>query len=519
MKLLFVSVMSLVGLSYVTSYKILMMLAMSSKSHKNVFDPVAEELAKRGNEVTIMASVQSSKKAVPGITEHYLKENAEIFQNIDMSYFQGTVSDPAFVNVLLEARFNSVRGLLRDPEMVKILKNPESYNFDVVIIDAILNDYCMAIGHHLGIPNIILSPGIRLATQAWDMNIPHPISYMPFGLDEKTDRMTFKERFWNMVANVGYHHMRHSRVLTNYDRIVAEYLPNTPPLEELSRRVSFLITNTHPALSPPMPSMPYTAEIGGVNCRSAEPLPEDLEDFMASSGATGVIYFSLGSVTKGNAMPLEMRDKMVKAFSKLPQKVLWKYEGTIENLPKNVKLLSWAPQQDILAHKQTKLFISHGGGLSISESIYHNCPILGFPLSADQWGNMAVATEKGYGEFLDWQTFTVDELLQKIEKMLTEERYREATASFSAILKDQPQPPAERAAYWIEYVARHKGATHLRSAADNLNFFQYFLLDVIGAILLVLTLALIVIYVLLRKVCRYFCKANTSKTSPKKKTN
>jgi len=266
-----------------------------------------------------------------------------------------------------------------------------------------------------------------------------------------------------------------------------------------------------------MPSMPYTAEIGGVNCRPAEPLPKDLEDFVASSGTAGVIYFSLGSVTKGSAMPLEMRDKMVKAFSKLPQKVLWKYEGTIENLPKNVKLLSWAPQQDILAHKQTKLFISHGGGLSISESIYHNCPVLGFPLSADQWGNMAVATEKGYGEFLDWQTFTVDELLQKIQTILTEEKYRKATAYFSSIMKDQPQPPAEKAAYWIEYVARHKGAPHLRSAADNLNFFQYFLLDIIGAILLVLSLGLVVIYVLLRKVCQHFCGKSKVKENPKKK--
>ena len=51
MKLLFVSVLVLVGLTRVTSYKILMILAMAPKSHKNVFDPVAEELAKRGNEV------------------------------------------------------------------------------------------------------------------------------------------------------------------------------------------------------------------------------------------------------------------------------------------------------------------------------------------------------------------------------------------------------------------------------------------------------------------------------------
>lgn len=62
----------------------------------------------------------------------------------------------------------------------------------------------------------------------------------------------------------------------------------------------------------------------------------------------GVIYFSLGSVTKGTYMPEEMKKKVVEVFGKIPQKVLWKYEGDIPNLPKNVKLIKWAPQQDIL---------------------------------------------------------------------------------------------------------------------------------------------------------------------------
>ena len=73
---------------------------------------------------------------------------------------------------------------------------------------------------------------------------------------------------------------------------------------------------------------------------------------MASSGDAGVIYFSLGSVTKGNAMPLSMRDKVIQVFSKLPQKILWKYEEDIEHLPKNIILTKWAPQQDLLGEFQ-----------------------------------------------------------------------------------------------------------------------------------------------------------------------
>lgn len=46
-------------------------------------------------------------------------------------------------------------------------------------------------------------------------------------------------------------------------------------------------------------------------------------------------------------------------------------------------------------------------------------------------------------------------------------------------MHDQMEPPVERAIYWIEYVIRHQGAPHLRSAARDLPIYQRGLLDVI----------------------------------------
>lgn len=48
----------------------------------------------------------------------------------------------------------------------------------------------------------------------------------------------------------------------------------------------------------------------------------------------------------------------------LKQRVLWKYDD--ENMlrhriPCNVMIRKWLPQSDILAHKNVRLFISHGG--------------------------------------------------------------------------------------------------------------------------------------------------------------
>jgi len=72
-------------------------------------------------------------------------------------------------------------------------------------------------------------------------------------------------------------------------------------------------------------------------------------------------------------------------------------------------------------------------------------------------------------------------------------RYRENAQRLSLIFRDQPLTPLEQAVYWTEYVIRHKGAPHLRSALLDLACYQYFLLDVIA----VLALAIVSLFLLL----------------------
>lgn len=56
----------------------------------------------------------------------------------------------------------------------------------------------------------------------------------------------------------------------------------------------------------------------------------------------------------------------------------------------------------------------------------------------------------------------------------------------------------ETAVYWVEHVARHKGALHMRSQAIDLPFYQYFLLDVIAFVLLVFLTLLFSFYKIVR---------------------
>ena len=75
---------------------------------------------------------------------------------------------------------------------------------------------------------------------------------------------------------------------------------------------------------------------------------QDLRNWIDGAGAEGVIYFCFGSIIKGKTLPKRYRDIFVEAFSKVKQRIVWKYEEEIEELPTNVLVRSWLPQQNIL---------------------------------------------------------------------------------------------------------------------------------------------------------------------------
>ena len=90
-------------------------------------------------------------------------------------------------------------------------------------------------------------------------------------------------------------------------------------------------------------------------------MSEDIEEFLQSAGDHGVIVMSFGTL-----YAQELNDLLRvfdNVFSRLQQRVIRGNLGGkyINDSSSNVLRRQWIPQNDLLGHPKTKLFITHCG--------------------------------------------------------------------------------------------------------------------------------------------------------------
>lgn len=212
---------------------------------------------------------------------------------------------------------------------------------------------------------------------------------------------------------------------------------------------------------------------------------QEIKGFL-DSATDGAIFFSLGSNVKSSDLSQEKISILLNKFRNLKQKVLWKFETELPNVPHNVKIGKWLPQDDILAHPNVKLFISHCGKGGITEAKYHGVPILAIPLFGDQFSNAVNIVNEGWAVNLPLSDMNADTFSIVLDEALNNSTYARVARTLSNLNRDRPEHPLDRAAFWIEYVIRHNGARHMQSPAVHLNLLQYYSVDVYAFILIVL---------------------------------
>ncbi|XP_046388695.1 UDP-glycosyltransferase UGT5-like [Ischnura elegans] len=418
---------------------------------------------------------------------------------------------------LHECGLVTCENFLKSPAVMQVLAEAEENPFDVLITGTLMYECAVPFAHILSIPRILISSASLLPWVEHAVRNPPQWSYYPNIYLPYTNRMNFKERFYNTVFSIALTLHREWVYYPKLDTLIQMYLgEDIPKMSDMDKNLSLVLVNSDPSIDYPKANQPNVIHLGGLHIASSQSLPENLQKFMDESGKDGVILFSMGSVLSGAGFPEEERKIVTQAFQSIPQRVIWKWDldtPPVDPMPSNILLQKWLPQQAVLAHPKTKAFITHGGLGSSVEAVYHGVPIIGIPVFADQDFNIFRAVHDGSGIHLDLNNLTTSALVDAIHKVTTDQRFQIAMRKRSRILKDKFWDPVELGVYYIEYVIRHQGAPHLRPTASELSWFQLYHIDVFLVMFgLIVALLMLIINILGNiKRCLFQSKRKTKK--------
>ncbi|XP_062922136.1 UDP-glucuronosyltransferase 2C1-like [Mobula hypostoma] len=480
---------------------------------------LVEELKLRGHNVTVLYHSSSS----------HMKENLDLYQSIVIQIQEkddkslkimferivelslksgGTLWDHMkFQNFMKDIlyeihKWNQAFGIAIFQNKT-LLKQFERANFDLVLTDPAFGTGPM-LAHYLKVPQVYNVRG-QLNGEAHLLYAPSPPSYVPNLGTRLTDNMNFFQRTRNVIYNFFQLLFVEFVVYPIYNEICHQYLGPDTDIQTILLRADVLLIRIDFVFEFPRPTMPNIVYIGGFQCKPARPLAAEFEEFVQNSGKHGIIVMSLGTFI--DSLPKQITMEIAEAFAQVPQKVIWRYDGEIPpNIGNNTLLTKWIPQNDLLGHPNTRVFICHGGINGIFEAIYHGVPVIGMPVIFDQFDNVVRLESRGAAKVLNVGTMHSTDLLQALNEVVNGTFYRDNMKKLSALHRDQPESPMERAVFWIEYVARHKGAGHLRSESYRLPWYTYYCVDVMVFLLSMFFMLTLLVVVALKKLCRMACR-------------
>ncbi|XP_070267518.1 UDP-glucuronosyltransferase 3A2-like isoform X2 [Myotis yumanensis] len=331
--------------------------------------------------------------------------------------------------------------LLRRTDLMGSLKNE---SFDLVVVDGL--DLCtFLIAEKLARPFVAV---LGTTFGVTNFGLPEPVSYVPDFHSSMTDRMDF----WGRVTNslmFFISSLRQWYIHAQFDNTIRENFPegSRPVLFHLQQKAELWFVNSDFAFDFARPLLPNTVYVGGLMAKPVEPIPQELEDFIAQFGEAGFVLVALGSIVNV-AQSQQALEQMHRAFAQLPQGVIWKCSPSHwpkhVQLAANVKIMDWLPQSDLL----------------------------------DQPGNLVRVEAKHLGVSIPIEQLKAETLALKMKQVIGDKSYKSAAVAASIIRRSHPLTPAQRLVGWIDHILQTGGAAHLKPHAFQQPWYEQYLLDI-----------------------------------------
>lgn len=269
-----------------------------------------------------------------------------------------------------------------------ILNYPEDFRFDLIVYDYLGPSAFLAFADRFPEASLIGAsayPGIEYTDKI--TKAPHFPPFIPnFHMGGFED--TFGSRLKSFLIYFLDDILHQFKLYQDTEKKINKHFKLRRSLSDIYTSTKIVLANHNPVLDYVTPIMPGVIPVGGLQVEDPKPLPADLEEIFVKA-EKGVILFSLGSNVKSETLGEQKLEGIIAALAEFPQyNIIWKIDLTrLPNLkmPKNVFIKNWLPQNNILADKRTKLFISHAGGLSTQEATWYGQPMLALPVMFDQF--------------------------------------------------------------------------------------------------------------------------------------
>lgn len=493
-------------------------LSALQRSHFSQMMGVAEELVNRGHEAFVLvredfAMTEDELKFASAVTYKKVDPSSETMVALAERSLEEMISPAtqgwmtmisSITRMLTKTREYCQELTMENEDAIAQLQD---LNLDFALVDYLPMGHC----YHL----LACRLGLRTATltglvEPWALRLPWLPSHVPNQMLQLSDDMTFWERIKNTFAGVFVYLMS---VFAGPPRdLVHSYSPYCQQsiASLISRSELFLYTSDE-MLDTPLAVTPNVVLVGGLTLKPAKPLPPDLEEALVTR-PKDIVLVTMGSIVSN--IGDEFARKFISAFEQLPQLTfIWRFRNDNNlTLPPNVIARKWLPQGDIMGHARVKVFVSHCGRNGLYEAIYNGVPIVALPFFGDQPRNAFMAARKGYGIKLNALTFTSENLRNAVSDVASNATYRDAIQKASAIFRSHPETPCQKAARMLDHVIQY-GGSHLRSHAYELNFFQFWLLDVMAFLVVVVSASCY----LCCRLCRCLCRSVRNKAKKGKR--
>lgn len=211
---------------------------------------------------------------------------------------------------------NALARMFDDEKLINSMKDSQ---YDLVLTDPAIAPG-VVLAKYLKLP-LVLNVRWITSGEGHFAIAPSPLSYIPVPGSGLTDKMTFIQRVKNILFYGIIVFQQKIMVGPSYEVICDKYIEGGCDIVSLLQEADIWLFRSDFVFEFPRPTMPNVIYIGGFQCKPAQPLPADLEEFVQSAGEHGVIIMTLGTLV--NALPKEVADEIASIFAKMPQKVTY----------------------------------------------------------------------------------------------------------------------------------------------------------------------------------------------------